>query len=208
MAGMIGAPLRRHIGPARASTSGESHEEDLPANVTPEEQEQYDRFVLDGMTLIYEGGKVRQSILDLLDEDPADLVAILGDMDELKQFSPVVALAATSVVLVLELVRRAGDGKPDDAVILHGGKELLEELANLADEAGIHDFSQNELNRAFLIGMDLWRESASSAGLIDVGQLKAEFAEIRTADAEGRLGALFGTKTAEAGAGPRTGRRR
>jgi hypothetical protein len=93
-------------------------------------------------------------------------------------------------------------------VILHGGKELLEELANLADEAGIHDFSQNELNRAFLIGMDLWRESASSAGLIDVEQLKAEFAEIRTADAEGRLGALFGANTAERGDGPPRGRRR
>jgi hypothetical protein len=206
MAGMIGAPLRRRMepapgpaieprfGPGQAPPSNQGKDEDLSANVTPEEQQQYDRFVLDGMILIYEGGKVRQSILDLLDEDPSDLVAILGDVEELKQFSPVAALAATTVVLVLELVRRAGDRRPDDSVILHGGKEMLEELAHLAGEAGIHDYSQNELNRAFLIGMDLWRESASTAGLIDIEQLKAEFAEIKTADAQGRLGELFGSK--------------
>lgn len=206
MAGMIEAPLRRRIGPAPVSPSGDDHDEHLAANVTPEEQAAYDRFVLDGMSLIYAGGKVRQSILELLDEDPADLVAILGDVGELKQFSPVAALAATTVVLVLELLRRAGDRKPDDAVILHGGKELLEELAHLAGEAGIHDFGQNELNRAFLIGMDLWRECAATAGLIDLGQLKAEFAEIRTADAEGRLGDLLAVP-ADASPKLRKGRR-
>jgi hypothetical protein len=206
MAGMIAAPLRREmepapgpaigpkIGPGRGPLSDQDKDEDLPANVTPEEQAQYDRFVLDGIKLIYEGGKVRQSILDLLDEDPADLIAILGEVEELKQFSPVAALAATTVVLVLELVRRAGDRRPDDSVILHGGKEMLEELAHLAGEAEIHDYSQNELNRAFLIGMDLWRESATTAGLIDIEQLKAEFAEIKTADAQGRLGDLFAAK--------------
>lgn len=186
MAGMLNSAIAGKIGDQPVEEPNLDGDED--PNVTPEEQKAYEDFVADGLLLIYEGGQVRPSILELLDEDPTDLIEILGDVGDLEKFSPVVALAATAVVIVLELVRRAGENRPDDAIIMHGGKEILEDLANLAEEAKIHDFTPEELNRAWLMGMDLWREAAAAEGLIDTEQLKAEFAAIKEADARGEFG--------------------
>jgi hypothetical protein len=153
---------------------------------TPEEQEAFDAFVLVGLGLIYGGGEVKPGILKLLDEDPTDLKKVLGDNPEFENFNPVVALAGAAVVVVLEIVRK-GENIPD-AVILHGGKLILEELANVADEAGSHTFSQEELNRAFYIALDLYREAATSEGLLDPTQLKEEFGQIKAADEQGAFG--------------------
>jgi hypothetical protein len=155
---------------------------------TPEEQAQYEAFVKDGFKLIYEGGEARQSILDMLDEDPADLIDVLGDVKDLKDVTPSVTLAATAVIVVLELVRRAGPNKPADDIILHGGKAILEDLAHLATVSGVHDYSQDEIDQAWLMGQDLYRETATQEGLLDPAALKSQFDEIVTADKDGRLG--------------------
>jgi hypothetical protein len=225
MTGLVGGALQRRMGPgiegrtapARGAAPGGGTPgvdpagqdgEDPPPNVTPAEQQAYEDFVKHGLALIYGGGKVRPAILELLDENPKDLI----DAPELKDFTPSVALAATATVVVLELVRRAGDRRPDDAIVLHGGKALLEDLAHLAGEAKIHDFTQEELNRSFYLACDLYRDAAAGSGLIDLSQLKAEFEEVKAADAEGRLGALFAgqapadRRTAPPAAAPATGR--
>lgn len=155
---------------------------------TPEEQEAFDAFVIDGVAMIYGGGEVRPGILKLLDDDPRDLKKALGDQEVFKDFTPGVALAATAVVIVIELVRKAGQGAIPDAVILHGGKRILEELATVADEAEIHDFSEDELNRSFFIALDLYREAAVAEGLLDPTQLKEEFEQIKAVDAQGGFG--------------------
>jgi hypothetical protein len=151
---------------------------------SPEEQKEYDGFVTAAMEIIYGGGKVKPEILKLLDDDPADLKAALGDSEEFAKFGPSVALAGAAVVVVLELVKKA-DGDVSDAVILHGGKEILEELGHVATEAGVHDFSEDELNKAFYIALDLYRETATAQGLLDPSQLKEEFGQIKDADAQG-----------------------
>jgi hypothetical protein len=151
---------------------------------TPEEQAQYDTFVKLGDKLISEGG---EKILDLIDEDPADLLKILGDIPELRDPTPSMTLAAAAVIVVMETIRRSPE-KPDDLIIMHGGKELLETLAQLGADSGGHDYSQDELNQAWLHGQDLYRETASAAGLIDDDALKQQFDEIVTSDKEGRLG--------------------
>lgn len=154
---------------------------------TPEEQEAKDQFVKAGLKLIYEGGEVRPSILEFLDEDPSDLIAVLGDSEQLQNSTPPVTLAATTVMVVLEVINRMGE-KPDDLIIFHGGLEILEDLANLATEAGIHDYSQDEINTAWLMAQDIYREAGSAQGLVDTDALKAEFDEIVTADKNGQLG--------------------
>lgn len=213
MAGMLNSAIAGKLNEQPVEEPNLDGDED--PNVTPEEQKAYEDFVADGLLLIYEGGQVRSGILELLDEDPSDLKQILGEqedwdrpyVDPARYESggdlegeevdtrtrweaewPMIALAATAVIVVLELVRRAGENRPDDAIIMHGGKEILEDLANLAEEARIHEYSPEELNKAWLMGMDLWREAAAAEGLIDTEQLKAEFAVIKEADARGEFG--------------------
>lgn len=163
-----------------------SDDEDTREAATPEEQAQYDAFVKGGMKLIADQG---ERILDLLDEDPADLKAVLGDAVP-TEVSPPLALAATTVIVVLETLRRAGE-KPEDEIIMHGGKELLEQIAQLAEDAKEQDYSQDQLNQAWLMGLDLYRETAGAEGLIDNDALKAQFDDLVTADKQGRLGEVL-----------------
>lgn len=176
-------PLAQEEGTVSDSEGGEPASE--------EEQAQYEAFVKDGLVLIYEGGEVRPGILELLDEDPADLIDVLGEVRELQDLTPSVRLAATAAIVVLEMVRRAGENRPADDVIYQGGKEILEDLANLATEAGIHDYSEEEINQGFLMAVDLYREAAAKEGLLDMNALKGQFDEIVTADKEGRLGEVL-----------------
>lgn len=172
--------------PVMAMTAGDEAGEE--PNATPEEQAQYDKFVTDGLSLIYEGGKVREGVLDLLDDDPSDLIAAFGQADELspENFGPAVALGAAAAVVVLEIVRNEQDPH-EGAIILHGGQAILEELADIAREAGIHEFSPEEVNDALLVGMDLYRAAAERDGLYNPEDAQADAAELQQADAEGRF---------------------
>lgn len=180
--------------------------DDDDGNATPEEQAQYDELVTTGFELLYKGGKVRDGILEMLDEDSSDLKEIFGKLsEEWDQPDPddeqgrtlwetqqrVIALAATLTVVVLEAVQRTGTD--DGSVILHAGKELIEDLAQLAHVAEVYDYSDEEVSEAFRKAADLYREAAASAGLIDKDAVAAEFQEIVKADKEGRLGDVLGT---------------
>lgn len=168
---------------------GDMGDDDQP-NVSPEEQAAYDAFVTDGLELIYAGGKVRPGIVQLLDEDPSDLIAVLGDSEAFDNFSPVVALAATAVILTLQVVK-ASKRKPAGEIVLHGGKELIEELADMSAKTGLRRYSQDDLNRALLVAMDLYRMTAGAQGLIDRKALTEDFDEIVRADRQGRAADLL-----------------
>jgi len=164
-----------------------SDNEDAGEEATPEEQAQYDAFVKGAMKLVADQG---ESILDLLDDDPSDLKQILGEAGQFDNITPPLALAATTVIVVLEAIRQSGE-KPADDVLMHGGKEILEVIADLGEKAGEQEYSQDQLNQAWLMGLDLYRATAESEGLVDDAALKAQFDEIVTADKEGRLGSVL-----------------
>lgn len=171
----------------RPAGAGQAVEdEDEEANVTPEEQAAYEAFVKAGFDLVYTDGKVNEGILEMLDKDPADLIAVLGE-EVGEEFSPVIALAATTVVVVLEVVRRSGEAKPDGDIILHGGRQLLEDLANLANEAGVQKYTSENVSQAMLHAVNLYRLTAANEDMVDEQALTEEFAEILNAQEEGRL---------------------
>lgn len=184
MAGMAPQAAETPAEPA----ADEVEDDDETPNVSPEEQESYDSFVKAGFALMYEGGEVRPGLVKLLDDDPADLMAVLENVDDLQEFNHVVAAAATAVIIVLEVVRRAGDQKPDGDIILHAGKAILEDCIEISEKVGGRKFTEDEANRAMLMAADLYRETAASQGMVNEDELKAEFEEIVTADKEGRLG--------------------
>ena len=223
MAGLVGGALRRRIepaapGPDRRIPSARS--ETLPDEegeaASPEEQADYEALVTAALEAMYEGGRVRPSILELLDEDPKDLKRMFGDalpLDEpadparpdgptlWRAQGPVIALAATGVALMLESLRRLGR-TPEGHVILHAGKAIIEELGEVAASAGRRAYSQDELGEALRKGADLFREAAGAAGLIDLDPVRAEFGEIVAADKEGRLGEIMPGLSGSGGGDP------
>jgi hypothetical protein len=163
------------------------------SNVTDEEQAAKDAFVEQGFALMYDGGQVNPYILKLLDDDPTDIREIFGEVlplddDMWATEGPVIALAATAVVIVLEVLRRMGpENQPEGDIIFHGGKEILEDIAEIARVAKKREYTPEELGEAMRKGADLFREAASQEGMIDLDAATAEFDEIVQADREGRI---------------------
>jgi hypothetical protein len=163
-------------GPGRGDTDPANTDGQAP-NVSPQEQAQYDRFVDNGYKLIYNGGKVAPGVLQGLQasEDPK------------------MNLAHTAVGIVLHLhesARKSGTQISPD-VLFHGGIEIVEDLANIARIARIHDYDQDELEGATYLALDMYREQATQRGLIDPEALKAEFNSVVEADRAGKIDELL-----------------
>lgn len=172
--------------------------DETDSNVSPEEQEQYSKFEQGYMQLIYDGqGGVRPGIIEALQKEgggaaPEQQQNMQEDPDaqEIGQTPPqIFALANATVVIVEKLddtAREAGDPLTDD-VLVQGGVAVLEELAEVANAAGIHDYTQEELSGATTVAMDLYREKAIADGRTDADTLKGQWDEVIAADQEGRL---------------------
>lgn len=177
----------------------EQGEDEEQPNVSPEEQAAYDEFVKNGYRLLYdEQGNVRPGILELLSKSGGDQTggqsapqegapAPQGDVaDENK--GPVAALANAAVTVVIQLVqsgKEAGATVPDE-VIAHGGMAIMEDLATIAQGEKIHDYQPGEMDAAFVKATQLYYNVAKARGLLgDEENLKQEFAQIKSADAEG-----------------------
>lgn len=142
---------------------------------TPEEQAMYEQVVNNALEVIY----------------PADNDSIAPNIVESLSASenPVLDLAMTTVSLVNGLVqsaKQAGQEIPG-VVLLPAGGEVLELLVEAAEAKKIHDYSEEDMERAWYLAVDMYREQAKAAGTLDEDALKADYAELEKADAEGRL---------------------
>ncbi len=149
-------------------------------NVTPEEQAAYEQVVRNALRIIYPAGEEAKAA-------PTVLKALKAGQN------PILALAGAAVTIVTTLRESAKQaGRPiDPEILFHAGREIVEELAELASAAKIHDFSEGETEHAFYAALDMYRASAEESGDIDAEGLKQGFAELKQADNEGRLGSVL-----------------
>jgi hypothetical protein len=99
-----------------------------------------------------------------------------------------VAIAATTVVVTLEILKIAGpEDMPDDAIILHGGVAILQELSEIWMRRYKKELGEDDVHRALSMAADLYREVGADQGLVDENALKDQFAALVKADKEGRL---------------------
>lgn len=147
------------------------------SNVSPEEQEQYSKFEENYMRLIYtEQGEVRPEILQSLQAGAEAQVDTQGEGTP----PHIMALASTAVTLVAKLDDSAREsGKPlTDDVLVQGGTAVIEELAEVAEAAGVHDYSEDELSGALTVAMDMYRDKAIGDGRTDENTLKSQWDEV------------------------------
>lgn len=140
---------------------------------SPEEQEQYERFVTRAIQLIY-ADETLPAILDTLrTEDPK-----MG-----------LATAAVSVISrVASMADQAGTKLSPD-VVMEAGGTILEDLANLATKAGIHDFESDpdSLEGAFFEALDQFRGVLTEAGEINQEAAAADMEKLVAMDQAGEL---------------------
>lgn len=147
--------------------------DDGPApNVSPEEQAQYEQFVLTAVNFIGQP-EVTPAIVQRLQatEDP-------------------VSNLANAALMVVKRVEDAAAKKGEQInpdVLLHGGEAVVSEIADFAAEVGLVDFTQEQIDGAFYQAVDQYREMAQREGRIDQQAVKADFDQIVAADQNGAL---------------------
>ncbi len=133
-------------------------------NVSPEEQAQYDEFMNNAYTLIYSDSTF-----------PAVLKRIKSGANPVESIANI---TATAVNRLKDSAEKSGKTISTD-VLFQGGKELLEDLADMTGKAGIHDFTDKELESALYQALDLFRQmqgddpQKQAAAQQDVATLKA-----------------------------------
>jgi Glu-tRNA(Gln) amidotransferase subunit E-like FAD-binding protein len=166
-----GAPPSAAPTPATPAPQPEAAGEEQ-SNVTPEEQAIYDEFVDKALSAIYDDKSLPQIIESLKgDGNPVDGLA---------------NTAVGVVVRVQDSAEKAGQALTPD-VVLHAGSEILEDLAGLAEKAGIHKFTSEEIEGAAFQAMDLYREMKGRDGGAARPQIVEEFNQVVALDQAGRI---------------------
>lgn len=173
---MAGGSPGAQAGPAQPK-GGDPTEAEDESNVTPEEQAEYDAFMQNALEVIYPRGEDAQVA-------PNVLKGLSATPDK-----PLLALATTTVSMVIALrdsAEKAGSPISDD-VLFHAGADLVAELAEVAEAAKIHEFSEEEIENAFYMALDLYRGEAEQSGKINRDEAAQAWNQVVDADRNGTL---------------------
>lgn len=121
-----GPPVQQDLGPQQGGEEG----------VTAEEQERYSNIVDAGMTVLFKNPESRDAIVQMLKD---------------RKENPGEALAETAMTLLKQMDGQAqasqGDNLPEE-MILPVAEELIEQIGEIANAAGIFPVDQNVYGQA------------------------------------------------------------
>lgn len=106
------------------------------------------------------------------------------------QRSPIDNLAVTAVSMALFIDESAKEQgvEVSDEILYNAGSEIVEVLAELAEAANVHQYSDQDIEGAWYRALDLYRQVGPRA---DQDALGEQFAVVANADKEGKLGELL-----------------
>lgn len=139
---------------------------------TPEEQDMLHKTVAVAYEMIYRP-----------DTLPTFLEMLKGGGDPAKGLAQA---TVQTVARIQQSAEQAGDKIPGD-VLFAAGKEILEDLADLATKAGIHDFAADEdaLDGAFFQAVDDYRMLLQEGGKLNPQDYAGEMQKLQEMDASG-----------------------
>ncbi len=156
-------------------------------NASPEEQAIYDDLMKKALGIIYpanQQGQVSGEILANLKGDfDTQILSMFEPAEPALTDSPADTVAAVGALLTIMVEGSMGGPAPED-VVMHVGKDIVENLVEVAEAAGLKDFTEEEMEGVFYRAVDLYRVASP---FIDQEALKAEFGKIVEADKAGQL---------------------
>lgn len=178
-------PPGRQPAPQQGDSMGAQQEAAMSmggdGQVSPEEQEQSDRLVINGMSLIYDS-KTRAGILKSLDGN--------GD--------PVDGLAQTAVSVWQHLLQSADQNgfKASGDAMMNAGREIFEHLAEYSTKAGLFDFTQDPdaLESAYFRALDDIRVVLQQGGKISPEVAQQDMAKLEEMNKSGQLEQIMMSK--------------
>lgn len=193
-----GAPMTPPTAPSAQASSADGFGED-GEQATPEEQKLLDTFMEAVVSvLLPEEGEINPQILsDLRGEiDPQALAMFEQAEPPVDPSNPVDAVAAASVMLVVMIDSKMGyqekansetpeqPGPSYAAVLWEAGQQVVEMMAETAENAAVASFSQDELNQAWLRAADLYRYASPT---LDREGMKQDLVDMEMAARQGAL---------------------
>lgn len=172
MAGLIPTDNQQQQPTGQVTLPDQQQQGEEEPNVSPEEQKEYDQFVTNGMNLI-DDEKATPQILESIEGDGNPIEGL--------------GLTLAAVVMRVEDSAEKGGKKLSPDVMLHGATELLEQMVELAEEAGVHEFSEEEMESALYFGMDFYRSTRQEQGKLHEDELQQDFQGIVDAEQQGQL---------------------
>lgn len=168
--------MPEEAGEATEPDEGAEEDEGEQPNVSPEEQAQYEKFMDAALKLIY-GPERWPAVLKRLQSAPDKVEALAF-------------VGSAAVLRVATAAQKAGDRISPD-VLLHGGAELIEMIAEDAGKFGVHKYDADAVEAALLRGMDMFREAAERSGLVSLEEVDQDLKMLQSADQSGELASVF-----------------
>lgn len=143
-----------------------------PKQASPEQQRLYNRFVGMCMAMLW-SEKFMASAAKIIKAHPneTDAMAVIG---------------ATIVQRVFVAADEQGEPIPPE-ILLHGGLEVMHEVATFAKAAGVEGIEPDEIETAFYLAADKVREGLIRAGKLDPQQLAEQFEQVKSLAGEEKL---------------------
>lgn len=176
MTGLLNKQQQPMIEPGRQPVAPEAGYQGEP-NVSPEEQQAYERFIDNGFKIIYDEKTAPQILNRLKATD-----------------NPVEGLASVTVQVVtalLESARKQGRDI-DPSVLFHGGVELLSDIADTAGKAGVHKYSEEDIENALYVAMDQYGTQEMERGTLHKDAIVEDFKALQNAEQGGQLDDVLG----------------
>lgn len=149
---------------------------------SPEEQRLYNRFVGLSMTLLYDK-KFMQSAIEMIRARESVMQGV-ADVSSLIAFR------------VYTEGKKQGQEIPA-SVVLHGGMEIITLVIEMALAAGFPPMSDQEIQEAFYIAADTFREKMEMAGHLDPAQLEQDAQELSAMAQSGQFAEMMAAMQAE-----------
>lgn len=167
-AGAISAAPNEPGGQSRPSPMGQ------PQQASPEEQLQYEKFVAKAWDLVYDKAMLPK-VVDMLG----------GEGEPMEGLARTTALVVGRVATAAE---QAGEKLSGD-VVLHAGKEIFEDLADLSATFKVKDYTKDPeaLEGAYFRAMDHFRVMMQQAGRLDQGAAQKDMEMIQQMDESGEF---------------------
>lgn len=141
---------------------------------TPELQQLYKEFVLNGHQLIY---------------SPKTFQIIVQKLRAGAQQDPIGVLAGIVVMICMRLYQE--QPQMPLGLVMKAGTELIDELAMISEKAGAHTYDDKEKQAALYRGVDQFRVMLVKQGKGNPDQAKQELQGLKAADQSGDLAKMI-----------------
>lgn len=183
----VTAESRRPMGRPQIPEANMPPPEQLGEAASPEEQEIYNRVVAMAILAIYDK-KMMPKTIEFIEksDDPVEAVAEIVSQIGMRVYNK---------------AKEKGHDIPGD-IMLHAGQEIVEEVINLAEAAGVAEFTPQQAEAAFYAAADKFGQAGRKMGVYSEEQAKSDMAELDRMTDAGEFDAMLSQIHAAQQGGP------